>query len=436
MKNYDFKAFNLKPELERTVDQLGFKQPTAIQEKVIPATLRNESIIGQSQTGSGKTHAFLLPLFNQLNPEEKNVQFVVTTPTRELASQIFDQVKKILTLLNFEQQVQAKLFIGGTDKKRTIEKLTEQPAIIVATPGRLLDLINEGAVNIYTARSFVVDEADLMLDLGLINEIDQILVKADPNVQILVFSATIPKRLQPFLQKYLNNPTFIEIKDHVSPNLLENRLVPLRHRKPAEVIGQIAKAIHPYLAIIFANGKEACDELYHDLAQQGLNVGILHGGLSARERKRVLKEIQALRYQYIVATDLAARGIDIEGVSHVINAQLPKETEFFIHRIGRTARAGMEGTAIHLYGEDDFPLLTKLSEDGLEFSNYEIVKGEWREIKAWNHRTVREKRGNDLDQEAWKRVKRPKKVKPGYKAKLRKEQQRIKRKLKQDKYRK
>lgn len=436
MKKHEFEEFNLKPGLERVVAELGFKHPTPIQQQVIPAALRSESIIGQSQTGSGKTHAFLLPLFNQLNPNKKGVQFVVTTPTRELASQIFDQVKKILALTDQEDQVQAKLFIGGTDKKRTIEKLTEQPAIIVATPGRLLDLINEGAVNIYTASSFVVDEADLMLDLGLINEIDQMLVKADPKVQILVFSATIPKRLQPFLRKYMDNPTFIEIKDHVSANLLENRLIPLRHRKPADVIYQIAETIHPYLAIIFTNGKEACNELYAELSKRGLNVGILHGGLTARERKRVLKDIQALKYQYIVATDLAARGIDIEGVSHVINAQLPKEVEFFVHRIGRTARAGMEGTAIHLYGDQDHQLLGKLTAEGFEFANFEIVKGEWREAKAWNMRKERGKQVDDLDQEAWKRVKRPAKVKPGYKTKMRQEQQRIKRKLKQEKRRK
>lgn len=436
MKKYDFKAINLNPWLEEVVDQLGFKQPTPIQQQVIPVALTGESIIGQSQTGSGKTHAFLLPLFNQLELNKKEVQFVVTTPTRELASQIFDQVKKILALSGLEHQIQAKLFIGGTDKKRTIEKLTEQPDIIVATPGRLLDLMNEGAISIYTARSFVVDEADLMLDLGLINEIDQILVKASPSIQLLVFSATIPKRLQPFLKKYMENPTFIEIKDQISPNLLENRLVPLRHRNPAEIISQIAQTIHPYLAIIFANGKEACDELYHELSQRGLNVGILHGGLSARERKRVVKDIQSLKYQYVVATDLAARGIDIEGVSHVINAQLPKEVEFFVHRVGRTARAGMEGTAIHLYTDQDRALLSKLTEDGVEFSNYDIIKGEWREVKAWNNRKLRGNQKDDLDQEAWKRVKRPKKVKPGYKVKLRKEQERIKRKLKKDKYRK
>jgi|SRR5690625_386724 len=434
MKNHSFKDFSLKPWLEDVVEQLGFKQPTPIQLKVIPSVLNHDSVVGQSQTGSGKTHAFLIPLFNQLNFEKKEVQFVITTPTRELASQIFDNVKEILSYLDDDKQVDAKLLIGGTDKKRSIEKLTEQPEIIVATPGRLLDLAQEGVVNLYTAKSFVVDETDLMLDLGLINEIDQILVKTNPSVQLLVFSATVPKRLQPFLKKYMENPTFIEIKGHVSSDLLENRLVPLRHRSLATLIKRISETIQPYLAIIFANSKETCDQLYAELNAQGLNVGLLHGGLKSRERKRVLRDIQALKYQYIVATDLAARGIDIEGVSHVINAELPKEAEFFTHRVGRTARAGMEGTAIHLYDDQDLPLLNKLSEQGIQFTTYDIVKSEWKEIKPWDKRTIRKKEKDNLDREAWKRVRKPKKVKPGYKKKMRKEQEKIKRTLKKKKY--
>lgn len=433
MKNYQFKAFGLKPWINDLFDQLGFKQPTPIQQQVIPSALKNESIVGQSQTGSGKTHAFLLPLFNQLDFDKKEVQFVITTPTRELASQIFDKVKEILTYLPEGKEVNAKLFIGGTDKKRSIERLTEQPQVIVATPGRLLDMAQEGTLKLYTARSFVVDEADLMLDLGLINEIDQILVKANPAIQILLFSATIPKRLQPFLKKYMENPNFIEINNQLSPNLLEHRLVPLRHRTPSVLISRMAKTIHPYLAIIFANGKETCDKLYAELNELGLNVGLLHGGLQARERKRVLRDIQALKYQYIVATDLAARGIDIEGVSHVINAELPKETEFFTHRVGRTARAGMEGTAIHLYTDQDVTLLDKLEEQGIKFTTYDIVKSDWKEIKDWNKRTTRKKESDSLDKEAWKRVRRPKKVKPGYKKKMRIEQEQIKRKLKRKK---
>jgi len=433
MEKHLFKEYALNSWIHDVVEGLGFKEPTPIQQKVIPAMLRGESVIGQSHTGSGKTHAFLLPLFNQIELDKREVQFVVTSPTRELATQIHEEVKRIIELSPHKEVLQSKLFIGGTDKKRSIGKLKEQPHIIVATPGRLLDLINEGAIDLYKAKSFVVDEADLMLDLGLINEIDQMLTKANQNIQLAVFSATIPERLHPFLKKYLQNPTHVHIKDHFAPEKIEHRLIPLRHRELATVILDITKVINPYLAIIFTNNKDEANKLHKGLLDKGINAGIIHGGLPSRERKRVLKDIQALKYQYIVATDLAARGIDIKGVSHVINAQLPKEEEFYIHRIGRTARAGMEGTAINIYHEDDVPLLQKLTSRKIDFTTYDIIKGEWREIKQWDERQRRKKDGHDTDREAWLKVKKPGKVKPGYKKKMKRQQQRIKQQLNRSK---
>lgn len=432
MEKHLFKEYNLQPWIHEVTEKLRFKHPTPIQTKVIPAVLQNRSVIGQSETGSGKTHAFLLPLFSQLRLDKKEVQFVIITPTRELSNQIFIEVQKMMSYMDDQKQVTAKLFIGGTDKKRMIDKISEQPQIIIATPGRLLDIMKEGAIDLYTARTFVLDEADLMVDLGLMNEIDQILVRANPDIQGLVFSATIPERLQPFLKKYLHNPLHFHLSDHVSPDQIENRLVPLRHREPSEVIARIAKVINPYIAIIFANGKDACNALHKELHNQGLNVGLIHGGLTPRERKRVVKEIQALKYQYVVATDLAARGIDIDGVSHVINAELPKEVEFFTHRIGRTARAGMDGTAIHLYKEEDALLLNKLIEEGVEFKTYDIIKDNWKEIKDWNARKTRKREDNDLDREAWRRVRKPKKVKPGYKKKMKRQQEQIKKQLQKE----
>lgn len=194
--------------------------------------------------------------------------------------------------------------------------------------------------------------------------------------------------------------------------------------------------IHPYLAIIFTNGKENANKLVEQLQTKGLNVGLIHGGLNQRERKRVLKEIQQLKYQYIVATDLAARGIDIKGVSHVINAQLPKEESFYIHRVGRTARAGMEGTAISLYNEDDIHLVQKLEKKGLTFTFYDVFKGEWREAKAWNVRQKRQKQEDDAESKAWQQVKKPKKVKPGYKKKMKFQQEKAKRKIQRNNYKK
>lgn len=428
MGKKNFNQLSLQPIILDVVQKLKFKYPTDIQEKVIPQVLAGKSVIGQSFTGSGKTHAFLLPLMNKLDSTKHEVQMVITTPTRELARQIFDEVKKIINFANKENEWKARLLIGGTDKQKAIEKLKDPPHIIVGTPGRILDLVDENAVSIYSAKSFVVDEADLMLDMGFIADVDKLLVRTNENIQLLVFSATIPKRLQHFFKKYLKNPSYIQIDD-IIPENLEHRLIDLRHRDIVTVILELSKVIQPYLALIFTNGKEQANDLSRQLQSQGLNVGLIHGGLNPRERKRVLKDIQSLRFQYIVATDLASRGIDIEGISHVINAELPKEEDFYIHRVGRTARAGMEGTAISLYNEQDIPLIKKLEESGVSFLYSDVRNGEWKETKPWDERSQRQKKQSTIEKEAWKRVKKPKKVKPGYKKKMKKQQEQIKKEL-------
>src|SRR5690625_407808 len=210
---------------------------------------------------------------------------------------------------------------------------------------------------------------------------------------------------------------------------MEHRLIALKHLSEADIIFDLSKTIQPYLAIIFTNGKDQANQLDAQLQEKGLAAGLIHGGLSPRERKRVLKDIQNLRYQYIVATDLASRGIDIEGISHVINAELPKEEDFYIHRVGRTARAGMEGTAISLYNEQDIPLIKKLEESGVSFLYSDVRNGEWKETKPWDERSQRQKKQSTIEKEAWKRVKKPKKVKPGYKKKMKKQQEQIKKEL-------
>ncbi|WP_084287691.1 DEAD/DEAH box helicase [Paucisalibacillus globulus] len=427
--NITFKSLSLKPTMLEVIEKLHFQQPTEIQQKVIPAILKGKSVIGQSHTGSGKTHSFLLPIFEQLNENEKQVQSVITAPTRELATQIYDEVKKMIKLAGKEQVWSAKLLVGGTDKQKMVDKLKEAPQIVVGTPGRILDLVKDEALSIYSAKSFVIDEADLMLDLGFIDDVDQLLIRCKKDIQLMVFSATIPQRLEHFFKKYLENPLHVKIANELSPETMEHRLIAVKHREEDEILFQISKAINPYLAIIFTNGKENADKLHGKLLERGLNVGIIHGGLPPRERKRVLKEIQSLKYQYIVATDLASRGIDIKGVSHVINAQLPKEEEFYIHRVGRTARAGLEGTAVSLYREDDLKLIDKLEQKGLEFIFYDVRNGEWKDAKSWNERNLRLKTTTNVEKEAWKQVRKPKKVKPGYKKKMKKQQESIKRQL-------
>ncbi|MDV2581005.1 DEAD/DEAH box helicase [Alkalibacillus haloalkaliphilus] len=434
MKRY-FQSYDLQNNTLNVVEQLKFKQPTEIQHRVIPHALKMKSMIGQSQTGTGKTHAYLIPMFDRIKSEQSDVQKVIIAPTRELAMQIFEEVKTVISFSN--EKWTAKLVIGGTDKQRLQQKLQNPPHIIVGTPGRILDFIEEGTINASTVNSVVVDEADLLIDLGLIQEVDQILSRMYEDVQVMVFSATIPKGLQPFLKKYLTAPEHIQIEENVlSPEQLEHRLIPLRHRHQADLILEASKLINPYIALVFVNKKEHADALAEQLLEKGLEVGVVHGGLKPRERKRVLKELRSLRYEYIVATDLAARGIDIPGVSHVFNAEMPYDVDSYIHRVGRTARAGLEGTAVSFYEEKDIELIESLESRGIEFLNYDIKKGEWVQVKKWNERKQRQKAENELESEAWKKVKKPKKVKPGYKKKMKNEKEQIKKHMNQKQFKK
>lgn len=429
MDKTNFNELSFNPLMENVIKQLNFTEPTEIQQRVIPKVLAGKSVIGQSHTGSGKTHAFLLPLFNQINTEKREVQFVITAPTRELALQLYEEVKKVIQYADKQGEWIPKLIVGGTEKQKMADQLRVPPHIVVGTPGRILDLVKGKSLSIYSATSFVVDEADLMLDLGFIDDVDQLLVRSKQDIQVLAFSATIPQKLEHFFKKYLKDPTYIKINDQFLPQTLEHRLIARRHRDDAELIIELSKLFHPYLAIIFTNGKEQADKLTASLQEKGLDVGLIHGGLSPRERKRALTQIQDLRYQYVVATDLASRGIDIKGVSHVINAQLPKEEDFYLHRVGRTARAGMKGTAISFYSEEDIKLIQLLEKKGVEFTYSDVRNGDWVQAKPWNKRVLRKQTTTDVEREAWKQVKRPKKVKPNYKKKMKKEQEAIKRNL-------
>lgn len=431
-----FNSYQLSENMLKIINQLQFNEPTPIQHEVIPLALNGKSIIGQSQTGTGKTHAFLIPMIDQIDSDDYSVQKIIIAPTRELAQQIFDEVKRMIQFSE-KDNLHARLVIGGTDKQRLIQKFNNEPQIVVGTPGRLLDFVKENVFSTSKVKSVVIDEADLLIDLGLIDEVDQLLYRMHEDVQILIFSATIPKNLQPFLKKYLNQPEHIVIDEKkISPELLKHRLVPLRHRKTADLLVEASKLIHPYIALIFVNSKQKADELSGDLISQGLNVGLIHGGLKPRERKRVLNDLKALKYQYIVATDLAARGMDIPGVSHVFNAEFPKEIDAYTHRVGRTARAGLEGTAVSFYTEQDIPLITKLEQRGIQFENVDIKNGEWVEVKEWNKRQIRIKREQRLDAEAWKKVRRNKQVKPGYKKKMWEEKEKIKKQLKKQQFKK
>ncbi len=417
-----FADFKLKPWLLTALKSksINFVQPTPVQERVIPEVLKGENVVGQSQTGSGKTHAFLLPIFSMMDVNEQRVQAVVTALSRELATQTYNAAKQLNKFA--PESLTIHNYVGGTDKEHQIEQLKrKQPQLVIGTPGRILDLINSGALDIHLATQFVIDEADMTLDMGFLEQVDQIAGHFPEKPQMMVFSATIPVGLRPFLKKYLENPVVEEIPTEtvINPNV-ENWLMSTKGRDKNSLIYELLTMGEPFLALVFANTRERATEIYHYLTEQGLKVALIHGGLEPRERKKMMRQVRNLDFQYVVATDLAARGIDIEGVSLVINDDIPTDLEYFIHRVGRTGRGNLHGTAITLYAPYEDDLIAKLEERGIKFIPKVLSNGRVKTTYDRNRRRGYKRRKKALDPTMKGFVKKTKKkVKPGYKKRIR-----------------
>ena len=414
-----FTEFNFKDYIQEALKDLNFVEATEVQEKLIPVVLSGRDLVGESKTGSGKTHTFLLPIFQQLDEEANSVQAVITAPSRELATQIYQAARQLASFS--EQEIRVANYVGGTDKARQIGKLeSSQPHIVIGTPGRIYDLVESGDLAIHKAHTFVVDEADMTLDMGFLETVDRIAARLPKDLQFLVFSATIPQKLQPFLRKYLSNPVMEQIKTKtVIADTIDNWLLSTKGRDKNAQIYEISQLLQPYLAMIFVNTKTRADELQAYLTAQGLKVAKIHGDIPPRERKRIMNQVKNLDFEYIVATDLAARGIDIEGVSHVINDAIPQDLSFFVHRVGRTGRNGLPGTAITLYQPSDDSDIRELEKLGIKFTPKMIKNGEFQDTYDRDRRANREKTKEKLDTEMIGLVKKKKKkIKPGYKKKI------------------
>ena len=414
-----FTEFKFKDYIQEALRDLNFLEATPVQEKLIPVVLSGRDLVGESKTGSGKTHTFLLPIFQMLDEEADSVQAVITAPSRELAAQIYQAARQLASFS--EREIRVANYVGGTDKARQIGKLeSSQPHIVIGTPGRIYDLVESGDLAIHKAKTFVVDEADMTLDMGFLATVDKIAGRLPKDLQFLVFSATIPQKLQPFLKKYLSNPVIEQIKTKtVIADTIENWLLSTKGRDKNAQIYQISQLLQPYLAMIFVNTKTRADELHSFLTAQGLKVAKIHGDIAPRERKRIMNQVKNLDFEYIVATDLAARGIDIEGVSHVINDAIPQDLSFFVHRVGRTGRNGLLGTAITLYQPSDDSDIRELEKMGIKFIPKMIKDDEFQDTYDRDRRANREKSREKLDTEMLGLVKKKKKkIKPGYKKKI------------------
>lgn len=416
MLSKSFEQFKFQDFVNSAIVDLGFKNPTKIQERVFSPVLKQKNVVAKSQTGSGKSHSFLLPIFSKLDIEIKKTQSIIMAPTRELARQLFDMATHIAKFS--KEEIKVSLFIGGQDLNRDIERVSNAPHIIIGTPTRILELDKSSSLSIKEVESIVVDECDMMIDLGFMEDIDKIARRTAETCQFLVFSATIPNQMSHFLKKYVKNAQYIEV-DNANPGKIKYSLIPIKSSTRLEKLKDITNIINPYLAIIFANKKTEVEEVSSFLISQGLNVGVLHGDLTPRERKQIQKRIANLEFTYVVASDLMSRGIDIEGVSHIINYNIPTDLDFFIHRAGRTARAGLDGDCITIYSNKDEQSLQALESRGIIFEHLDIKNNEFIESKDRNKRDNRKKvvADHNLTEKLKTKVKSSKKVKPGYKKK-------------------
>lgn len=428
-----FKDLGLKDYILSSLDKIGFEYPTEIQDKVIPLALSGENVIGKSQTGTGKTHSFIIPILQKLDQNLPEVQATIVVPTRELALQIYDD------LIEMTSDIDIRMYVGGTNRNSEIERLKKsQPQIVIGTIGKLKDLANdENILKIYTSKLVVIDEADMVLEYSELNDIDMIFSRFT-DAQYLSFSATLNNELVNFINKYISTNTYIDLtgKDVVKETI-EHVFLATKNKDKNEVLLNCLSIIKPYLCLIFANTVKMVNDLALMLSNNGYKIAKLTGELEPRERKQVIKRIKDGVYQYVVCSDIAARGMDIEGVSHIINYELPKDIEYYIHRIGRTARFESTGMAISFYDYETVDYLKLLKKKNITYSFVTIKNGEFVETNA-NLKPV--KTESEFVKQVHAKHPLAKKVKPGYRKKrkeiIKKEIRKAKRERIDEKYHK
>lgn len=353
----DFSSLGIREEILKPLKDEGILAPTPVQERTIPAALGGKDIIAQAQTGTGKTFAFVLPIVEKINPEQNNVQALILAPTRELALQITTEAKKVAKSRN----VNVIAIYGGQDVEKQIHKLKGGMHIVVATPGRLLDHLRRGTVNLNDVSIFVLDEADQMLTMGFLEEVEYIIKKTPPRRQMMLYSATIPKGIRALTNKYMKSPVEIRIEsDRVTLDEIKQIVVETTDRHKQEALVQAIKKYNPFLSIAFCRTKRRAKALNEALIEKGFLSDELHGDMTQAKREKVMKAFRDAKLQILVATDVAARGIDVEGITHVFNYDIPTDVESYIHRIGRTGRAGEEGMAITFAAPKDRDFLSMI----------------------------------------------------------------------------
>jgi ATP-dependent RNA helicase DeaD len=363
-----FHELGLSEQIVQTLDELGYTEPTAIQEEAIPKLLAGHDVIGQAQTGTGKTAAFGLPLLQYLDPESADIQALVLTPTRELCIQVTQALRAYAEHLPIE----VIAVFGGQSVQTQQSRLRQASHVVVATVGRTLDLVNRGSLTLSSARYVVLDEADEMLDLGFIDDVERILRMCPSGRQTSLFSATIPPPIERLADRYMYDPVTIRVTpQQLTVDAIEQAFVEVPARQKVDRLVEILRAEEPEQAIIFCRTKVGTARLDETLRARGLGVKALHGDMSQGQRDGVMLAFKDHRLRLLAATDVAARGLDIEHVTHVINYDVPDVTDTYVHRIGRTGRVGRTGRAITFVTPAQRPEIARIEREA------KTAIGEW-----------------------------------------------------------
>lgn len=343
MNEKSFKDYNLSDEIKRALALLKYETPTKVQSNVLPLAMDNQDLVVKSQTGSGKTASYGIPICEMIEWEEKKPQALILTPTRELAV----QVREDITNIGRFKRIKAMAVYGKEPFAKQKEELKQKTHVIVGTPGRVLDHIQRGTLLLDQIQYLIIDEADEMLNMGFIKEVEMIIKELPSNRVTMVFSATLPKNIEDLCHKYMNNPTHIEIASTgVTSTTIEHRVIEVKEREKISLLKDVTVVENPDSCLIFCRTKENVNTVFTELEEANYSCEKLHAGLEQEDRFAVMDGFKMGNFRYLIATDVAARGIDIDNVSLVINYDVPMEKESYVHRTGRTGRAGNKGKAI------------------------------------------------------------------------------------------
>ncbi|MCK5780348.1 MAG: DEAD/DEAH box helicase [Psychrilyobacter sp.] len=368
---YTFKELGIKKEFLEVLKKQGIKTPTAIQEMCVEHIINNKDIIAEAPTGTGKTLAFLLPMMNNMKPTKNGIQGLIITPTRELAIQIYEEIGKINC-----NNLNTMAIYGGRDYSKQLEDAKGSLDLIVATPGRLADFMKKGLIQLNLLKTLVLDEVDQILLMGFQKEVESILKDANKKRQTLCFTATLGSPVKKVAYKITKDPLVISVATEKNDDKMKKYLVETTDRWKVDALATMLNKTNPYMAIIFCRTKARVDKVEGRLEEKGYNVQKLHSDVPQVKREKIIKSFKKGEIQYLVATDVASRGLDITGVTHIFNLDIPEKAETYIHRIGRTARAGEEGETYLFVDPKDRRLLGNIEELLGEKLIKEIYDGE------------------------------------------------------------